>query len=220
MRPTLSFLLIILVLIAIGMAIALALGIGIGWILSILLPFSLFEGSVLGLITVLIVGYRVLKFLAVPSPFVNDSMDPFELDTDGVDIDEWYVPAERFIPKQGRPTWAHWYQFIFANEIYDLLDHGGGDLAHMNHSQRTELSIRLAEMAVSVLQAKPPSTRRLNITEVQLQRAFVKAGQQPYTASIMETAHGAIEVVLDLYDDGILEVIQEKAWRKPSPMFD
>ncbi len=85
----LSFILFVLVVLA-GFALLIAailgLGIGIGWLLTLFLPFTLFEGSVLGLIALAITGVIALRLFRGP-PGLSDYDPEDDFWTDGSDFD-------------------------------------------------------------------------------------------------------------------------------------
>ena len=51
-----GILLLVLLIVVVSLALVLGIAIGIGWVLTLILPFTLFEGSLLGIIASIIVG--------------------------------------------------------------------------------------------------------------------------------------------------------------------
>src|SRR5260370_42445254 len=88
---------IILLVILLGMALVLAWSIGLGWLLSHLLPFSLFAGSLLAMAASVIVGYvatRILRSLELPL------IEPESLPEEPVELPSHTITHSRFYPTE------------------------------------------------------------------------------------------------------------------------
>ncbi len=194
----------------------LALGIGVGWLLTLFLPFTLFEGSVLGLIAVTVsgmIGFSLLKRLSKgPDDFSDLLDDDFDLDDPPFDI----IPPSRFIEDDGVPTWRNWFQYLFANDIYGEMTVFGDHIAPINDSQKQELSIRLSDVIVAILSAKPASTKRLRITREQVKKKMTKMGMRPYDDDILDLALAAIDENLIIFQSQIVNIIRTRSWDRPS----
>jgi len=194
----------------------LALGIGVGWLLTLFLPFTLFEGSVLGLIAVTVsgmVGFSLLRRLSKgPDNWEDFLDDDFDLDDPPVNV----IPPSRIIEDDDDPTWRNWFQYLFANDIYGELMEFGDHIARMNDSQKQELSIRLSDVIVTILSAKPVSTKRLRITREQVKKKMTKMGMRPYDDDILDLALDAVDENLDVFQSQILNVIRTRSWDRPS----
>ncbi len=111
-------LVITLLLILAGMALVLVWSIGLGWLLSHLLPFSLFEGSLLAMAASVIVGYvasRILGSLELP---LIEPETPLE---QPVDLPSYAIPHTRFYPTEPDKSWEAWFRLELANRLYDTL---------------------------------------------------------------------------------------------------
>ncbi|NOX63353.1 MAG: hypothetical protein GXP42_15620 [Chloroflexi bacterium] len=204
----------------------LAAAIGIGWVLMQFLPFTLFEGSLLGFIALIVaapLAARFFRFMTKPDIDANNLSrsllddlleDEWEEQRYEEEETEMLIPAERFF--RGAPTWEQWLEHHFANEIYEAFIQNPTQLKPMNERQQQELAIRLAEVAIQVLKKKPPSTRRLRITREQLEQTLHKQGQQPYDGDIMDLATDALAETLHLYEEEIIYIIRSKAWTQPT----
>ncbi len=126
------------------------------------------------------------------------------------------IPPSRFVADDEVRTWRHWFLYLFANDIYSELAMDDEHVAHMNDMQTQELAIRLADVIVTILESKPPSTRRLRITLEQVKKKMIKMGLRPYDDDILDAALEAIEVDMDDYDNQIIEIIRTRSWNQPS----
>ena len=214
----LGILLLVLAVVCISLALSLGFAIGIGWLLTLFLPFSLFEGSLLGLIASVIVGTFWYNFLqSVPTGFKQDNYDEDEYD---YDEDYEQIPASRFYKTEADKTWEAWFRFQIANGIYVEFQDSEQPVAPMGEKQLQELAIRLADITISLLKSKSPRAKQLKLTETALKREMNKMGQRPYDDDILELAVMAINEELDFHYEDIIMVIRSKMWNEPYDMYD
>lgn len=213
MRTILSLLFILL---AVLLSIALVLGfaLGIGWVLTRFLPFTLFEGTLLGLIASVMVGTFWNTILNVITPF-DGSDEEFD-DEDDDDYDT--IPSSRFFKTDQEKTWEAWLRYTIANRVYVEFQDWPQPVSMIGNKQQQELAIRLADMTLSLLKAKTARAKQLRVTMNTLKREMGKLGQRPYDTDILHLAIGAINEELDYYYDDIITVIEEKSWNKPYPL--
>jgi hypothetical protein len=210
----LGILLLVLAVVCISLALSLGFAIGIGWLLTLFFPFSLFEGSLLGLIASVIVGTFWYNFLqSVPTGFKQDDYD----EDDEYDYDEDYeqIPASRFYKTEADKTWEAWFRFQIANGIYVEFQDSEQPVAPMGEKQLQELAIRLADITISLLKSKSPRAKQLKLSETALKREMHKMGQRPYDDDILELAVMAINEELDFHYEDIIMVIRSKMWDEP-----
>jgi hypothetical protein len=210
---------IAIIVFSVLVAITLGLGIGVGWLLTLVLPFTLFEGSVLGVIAASLAGAIVWRFLRSGPTLSDDDLDFLDDDLDLDESDELpfdIIHPSRFVEDEEDRTWENWFQYLFANDIYRDLTMFDEQVVHMNDMQKQELAIRLAEVLVAILEAKPSSTRRLRITKEQVERKMGRMGMRPYDDDILELALDAVEDNLDIFEEQILTIIRTKSWNDPS----
>jgi hypothetical protein len=210
----LGILLLVLAVVCISLALSLGFAIGIGWLLALFFPFSLFEGSLLGLIASVIVGTFWYNFLqSVPTGFKQDDYD----EDDEYDYDEDYeqIPASRFYKTEADKTWEAWFRFQIANGIYVEFQDSEQPVAPMGEKQLQELAIRLADITISLLKSKSPRAKQLKLSETALKREMHKMGQRPYDDDILELAVMAINEELDFHYEDIIMVIRSKMWDEP-----
>ena len=124
----LPFILLIVLVVIISLALFIGLSLGIGWLLTLFLPFSLFEATLLGMLAAVVTGlvwYRIFRSLAV-SEFLTDE--------DESEPDE--IPESRFWESPADRTWKNWFRYVLANSVYeDLLDSSSG--AHHGEGRAT-----------------------------------------------------------------------------------
>lgn len=216
MRTILFFLLPILFFVIV-LALLLALGMGVGWVLTRIAPFTLFEGTLLGLIglfgsTVLLA--RVMRTIAATRPRGDDFMDE-------EDVEEYdSIPASRFAKATAEQTWENWCRYTLANEIYRGFQDDVQGVQNMNDLQVQELCVRLGDVALAILKTKPATTNRLQITAAQLRQQLVKMGQKPYEDDILNTAEASLADYLASNEDNLLVIMRRKRWAEPGGYWD
>ncbi len=102
----------IIVLVLVSFALVIGVSLGIGWLLTLVLPFSLFEGTIVGVfaaIATLTVWRSLLEFL---------SDDGF---LEEVDDDEEAISKSRFWERREERTWENWLRYVLANAVYEEL---------------------------------------------------------------------------------------------------
>jgi hypothetical protein len=191
-----------MVLILLTLALLVGVSLGIGWLLTLVLPFSLFEGTIVGMIASIAtwaIWYNVLR-----------DVYKFELEEqERFDVAE--IPVTRFCKTEADKTWANWFRYVLANSIYaDLLASPfWGEAMDAGHLR--EKSIHLADAAVESLQ-KRSRAKRLRVSRAQLRQQFTKANQHPYDEDILDVAATALNRDLPYLKDQLRFVIQNDEW--------
>ncbi len=207
---------------AISLAVVLGISIGIGWILTLIFPFTLFQGSVLGMFAAIIVvtiWYNLLASVPVFTPNEYGSEEEGYEGEEG-EYEEEYdeIPTTRFYKEKTDQTWEAWFRYQIANGIYMDFQDSPRPVARMGQKQIQELAIRLADMAVTMCKRKPPHTKTFKITMSSLKQEMTRIGQRPYDDDILKLAVEAINDELG-YDD-VQDVIRTKRWEELSDMFE
>ncbi len=216
MGAFLLLLLIVLMAVLVAQVVALAWALGIGWLLTLFLPFSLFEGTLLGLISVGMVAFALQRILSSEiSPFSDYEDEDGEL----FDILNGYevIPENRFYKDKASRTWEAWVKHEIANGIYEEMQDSDVSFASMGKQQLQELAIRLADIGIAVLKTKAKN-RTLRVTVANLRSRMKKINQRPYDNDILELAVEAINDELE-YEETI-DVVRGKLWNQPCDMFD
>jgi hypothetical protein len=78
------------------------------------------------------------------------------------------------------------------------------------------LSIRLADIATSLLKRKTARTRNLTVDIGGLRREMARMRQRAYDDDILRLATNAINVNMDYYEEIILDLIREGGWSDPA----
>ncbi|MEE8391785.1 MAG: hypothetical protein V3S14_13455 [Anaerolineae bacterium] len=218
MKPAL----LIFGLVIFSLALVLGIAIGLGWVLTLFLPFTLFEGAFLVMAASAVigtVGYNLVRALSDFIPQLSDFDDEDEdKDEDDEDYDD--IPASRFFKTVTEQTWETWFRYEIANDIYVEFQAAPKRIAPMGDRQLQELAIRLADTAVAILKAKSSRAKRLEITKATLERQMTKTGQRPYDDDILNLAVNAIGENLDYYYEDFIEVIRGKLWNEATDMFN
>jgi hypothetical protein len=209
--------LIILGLVILLLALVLGIAIGLGWLLTLFLPFTLFEGTLLVMAASAIIGTVGYNLVRALSDFVPD----FEFEDEDDEEDEYYyeIPTSRFFKTRAERTWENWARYEIANDIYVEFQASPKQIAPIGDKQLQELAIRLADTAVSILKTKPSHTKRLGITKTAIERQMTKSGQRPYDDGILSLAVDAIGLSLDYYYEDFIAVIQGRLWNELTDMF-
>jgi hypothetical protein len=208
--------LLILGLVIVSLILVLGIAIGVGWILTLILPFTLFEGALLVMLASVIVGIIGSNLVRSLSDSAWDLTDD---DYDEGEDDRGGIPASRFFKTSADGTWEAWFRYEIANDIYGEFLVSPTQIAPMDDRQLQELAIRLADTAVAILKARKPRVRRVEITQAMLAREMTKAGQQPYDDDILGMAVTAISMNLDYYQEDLIRIIRDKSWDEPTSMF-
>ncbi|MCP4540929.1 MAG: hypothetical protein GY832_27655 [Chloroflexi bacterium] len=211
------YVLVIIVLAILLLALILGIAIGLGWLLTLFLPFTLFEGTILVMAASTIigsVGYNLVRDL-------SDFEDEDEEEEEDDEKDEYYfdIPTSRFFKTRAEQTWETWVRHEIANDIYVEFQAAPKRIAPMGDQQLQELAIRLADTAVAILKAKSSGTKHLRITKTAMERQMTKSGQRPYDDNILSLAVEAISLSLDHYYGNFIKVIRGRLWNEPTDMF-
>ncbi len=200
-------LVITLLLILVGMALVLAWSIGLGWLLSHLLPFSLFEGSLLAMAASVIVGYvasRILHGLELPLIEPEIPLEP------PVDLPSYAIPHTRFYPTETDKTWEAWFRFELANRLYDALAAAPRVTGRLDKSQRQELAVRLADVGIALLKAKTGRGRQVRTRLADWQTHMANQSLKPYDEALLRLAMTTLHTTLaaPLFE----RVVRAKLW--------
>lgn len=199
----------------VGVALILAWSIGLGWLVSHLLPFTLFEGSLLSLVASALVGYLGSRLLTGPSFSLNE---PMAEEGDWIDASTYDIPATRFYQLDAEKTWEAWFKFEGANRLYDELQQAPKVTGRMNPMQQQELAIRLMDIGVALLKTKTGRAKQIRTRLVDWQQSMTKQGLKPYDEPILRLAMSTLHRLVS--SPPYERVVQNKLWDKPAVMFD
>ncbi len=206
---------VVILLSFVGIIFVLGWSIGLGWLLTHILPFSLFEGSLLSMVASVIVGYVVTRLMSsVDLPFTEQSTD----DEDELELPAYSIPATRFYQTQADQTWEAWVRFELANRLDDALVEAPQVTGRMDKTQRQELAIRLADIAIPLLKAKTGKTKHIRTQLANWRQQMTKQGLKPYDDHILRLAMTTVNqtILHPMFD----HIIRAKLWDKSAAMFD
>jgi hypothetical protein len=208
MRAIFSLILIMLVVVILGLAVLLGLSLLVGWLLTLMLPFTLFEGTLLGLVALIALGVLAVNiFKGLPLP----DLDGTNLSRDFGDFKQ--IPDERVIKSERDRTLENQYRIEMANRIYEEFQDAPSQFSSMSDQQQQELALRLAEIGLTILKNKPVRNAQLNISKAAFKKQMQKMNQQPYSDDILDLALSGInDYIFDNFDD-LSESIQTKDWQ-------
>jgi len=149
------FLFIILVVIGIAVGVISGLAVGIGWLLTFIYPFTLFESTLIGILSM------ILAFYLLRPIFENFFIGPFD---EAEDEENNYkrISPSRFFKSDRERTWVAWLNYEFANDIYIEFQDNPNPVSNLSDMQTKELAVRLAEIATAQLRGKTKRAVRLD----------------------------------------------------------
>lgn len=196
--------LLVLLFIVVGTAVVLGWSIGIGWLLTLILPFTWFEASLLAMLASAAIGALGVRMLmSVPS-----SLGPAP---DVAELEEMPIASERFYPAKGSVTSEAWFRYEMANDIYWELTDTDTVINSIGESEMKELAIRLADVVVELLKNRTGRSLHINVTRNQLRQQMKKMELRPYDDDILEAAAAAASLRLS-FDEMMADVVREKSW--------
>ncbi len=86
----------------------------------------------------------------------------------------------------------------------------------MGERQLQELSVRMADAALTGLKKKSPRVKWLRVSRGILKHELTNIGQQPYDDDILDTAVTAVNAVLVNIEDELRLAIKEDLWDEPA----
>jgi hypothetical protein len=203
---------LIILIVVVSLALILGLSIGLGWVLTLITPFTLFEGSLLGMIAVLAVGLIWFRLLRALPPFEPDRENNMLGDDEDEYDEEPEIPESRFWRKPEERTWENWFRYILANAIYEDVWGAGGWIGNLDERQQEDLSIRLATTALEALKKRAAQTRKLRLTPEMLRQQLVKEGQRPYDDDVLDLTVASVNIELIYLQDDLREVARNRLW--------
>jgi hypothetical protein len=185
---------------------------GIGWIVTKLLPFTLFEATLLVMLSSLVAGYLVYRLMNLPNE-LDDLPDFDDFSPESLTTMDDGIPPERLATPDTEDSDEHWFRYQIANEIYDDLQDDLNLAKSMGDAQIKELAIRLTDVVTAVFQSRAPKPRskRVSVTIAQLRKQMNKMKLRPYDDDILETAVSAVNIRLS-YDEELADIVRYQTW--------
>lgn len=196
--PVLVFLVILAALVGIS--------VGIGWVLTLILPFSLFEGTLLGILVGALAAAGTHEFFSLPPPYAPDDLDPYG---EG-------IPVDRFYDEEEDKTWENWFRWNFADVIYEDLLTSPRWIQSMSAPELQELAIELADAAVAALKKKSPRAERMRLGYGALKQEMDRPDRPSYDEDLLDLVVLAVNLELGPFEDVLRTVISNRLWNKPT----
>lgn len=211
--------LVITFLVLLTMAIVLGFAMGVGWLMTLFLPFTLFEASLLAIIASVVTGSFWYNFMG---SLLGLNGEPLDTDEEFFDEQADYeeIPPNRFFKSGVNKTWEAWLRYHLANSIYIEFQQSPQPVAPIGPKQMQELSIRLADLSIDLLKNKTARAKRLRVTSTALKKQMSKIGQHPYDDHILNLAAMAVNGELSYHHDELLPVVRTKQWQRPYDGFE
>jgi hypothetical protein len=207
MRIFVVFLLVSLL----GIIAILAWSIGLGWVLSHIVPFSLFEGSLMVMAATVIVAYTISRVADMPLHSEDEDEDE-DFDTDEMgDALGYKISSSRFYESEETKTWEAYFRYGLANNINLEFERSPRATGRMSDTQVQELSIRLADAIVGLLKRRS-ARKRLVVTVAELKKHMESLGQKPYDDDILMLATQAANIGLSMPIHA--SIVRDKLWDK------
>ncbi len=208
---------------------------GVGWLVQRVLPFSLYESTLLALIVITVM--LALFFVGRPSSFggdddmseedgflfrspgfpeddyIFDDDEDEEYEEDDGDDSELVIPMSRFWPESQRPTWEKWLTFVLANDIYDDLAVNDQALNRWMDEELQEVAIDLAEAAIIGCKRLAPN-KTPHLSKTKLREALKKKKRTLEYTPFLGIMLPIVNENLNLWGDVIVAVKSENRWRK------
>jgi hypothetical protein len=219
MAFTIGATLLLLLLALITVAIILGLSMAMGWLVTLLLPFSLFEATLLTMVAIII---ATIYWYIVLKPKMSDMSDEDFFDDDEADYDllDPAIPPTRFYKSKADQTWESWTRFTLSNSIYEEIRSASPPVTSMGEPQQQELAVRLADAAVAYMKSRRKNAKNLTISMAALKRQLEKSGQQPYDNRIMQVAINGINYYVQDHMLDYIMIIQNNEWRQRCTLFE
>jgi hypothetical protein len=188
---------------------------GIGWVIIKLLPFTLFEATLLVMLSSFVAAYLVYRLINLPNE-LDASPDFDDLSPESILFPDANIPADRFIDPDEEETDETWFRYQIANAIYVHLQDELALDESMGATQAKELAVRLTEVVTAVFHSRSPKSknRRASLTIARLKKQMTKMKLRPYDDDILETAVSAVNQRLS-YDDELADIVRYQTWDDP-----
>ncbi len=198
--------LLTVIVVIISFAVVLGIFLFFGWLLTLFLPFSLFEGVLLSMIACLVTGSLWQTLWRFRTSGEEDEND-FEADE---------IPGSRFWSTPAERTWENWFRYIIANSVYEDLIESPHWVEVMGEEHLPDLCIGLADASLEILKAKSPRATRLRVSKGSLKHEMVKIGHPSYQDGLLNPAVASVNAVLMPMEGLLRQIVREQSWDEPA----
>lgn len=198
--------LLVLFFLVVGTAVIFGWSIGIGWLLTLFLPFTWFEASLLVMLASIAIGALGARMLLSMPPPMTDSESLFDPP----------IASDRFYSSGERVTFEAWFRFEMANDVFwELMDTPSIGNS-MDERETKELAIRLTDVAVNSLKNRKSSAYRVKVSKNQLMQQMKKMQLRPYDDDMLQAAADAITLRLS-HDEMMADIVRDQSWDEIDP---
>ncbi|MBN1565350.1 MAG: hypothetical protein JXA10_16005 [Anaerolineae bacterium] len=194
----------------IALSIILGWSIFVGWLLTLIFPFELFEGTLLAMLASVFSVYA----LNYP-PGESGAPDWSLIDDEDDEFPEDQIPMSKFVKTEDQKTWENLSRYEIANAIVTEFK-ASIKIGQMTDAQLEALAIRMADAGIELLKQKPARTTNVTITANQLKNQLRRMGFKPDADDILKAATHGINFAL--YETPIELVVKQKMWDQRAPI--
>ncbi len=176
--------------------------IGVGYVLTLLLPFSLFEATLVVYLTVVPLAYGFLNLVfAVRNGKFNLESNPQEQERDqGVKdklelvlsgLSQEDLPVQTVIPSADALSWTTFSRYRLANAIWHELTIDPS-ISHLPDTDLQAIALALAQVVTEMMRTKEDFYKTWRVTRRELRPALM---QTPLPGGALEYVGTFVEVV-------------------------
>lgn len=188
-------------------AVILGISLGSGWLLTLILPLSLFEGTVLIL---MVVSFTLYLVRSGSNPFYSD-LDIDDEPTYKTFDSDWLIKADRFQRGEEGNSWGNCMHYVLSNQVYIEMEKEPEVVLNMSTVQRQELAVRLAGIAVGALMYLRPKGGQYRMTISALKRELNRHGLKPYDKELLQLTMYVVNSKLQR-GELLFDVVDEEMW--------
>ncbi len=204
--------LIVVLLVVLGMgvltAVALAWSLGVGWLLTLIVPFTWFEASLLTIIASIVAAYigtYLLQALLQPD-------EQFKMGSDVSGLFESPIPVSRFYEEGEIHQRAEvWFRHEIANDLFWEFQDTPSIMRFMEETEAKEMAVRLTDIVVGLLKQRTSRARQVKITKKQLVKQMEAIGQRPYDDDILLATVRSVNMSLAANSD-LADIVRRASW--------
>ncbi len=195
-------------------AVILAVEMTLGWLLTLFLPLTLFEGTLLCLLTTAFLAAfwdKVFDGARGFSPADDlDALDGATVIPDDDDMEE-FIPETRFWILNSDRTWENWLRYLFANLIYkDFVE----TVSTLEEDEWETAAIALAGASVEAVKQKTSSVKNFRISRNGLKQAAVKLKILSYNNDVLDIAVMSVNDELPVLKSKLQRVKKDNLWKE------
>jgi hypothetical protein len=229
-----EWLVLVIVLALAGIVGVIAWALLVGGLLTLILPFRLFEAALLVMIASGLIVYVVLQFLRGTAPQQANSEKPVEIPQGDGSI-SWESEV-RVAKADAGITWEVWFRAELAEALYNalrtpeptldmLLGESLDTMAgiKLNRARPVsdaswhETSIRLAEVITNSLRDNPPLGKRLKISSAELRAQMTRHNLPMVDEELLAQVAAVVNRQLALPE--VANIVYQHLWDKPTSVF-